>query len=101
MIYIKKHPTDNGEMVAMCDEELLGKIFTEGKIELDLEKYSEFYRGELMDEEKAKKYVGYSLYTANIVGKRSVAIVIEKGLVSEDSVRRIAGVEVVQIFMIK
>ena len=100
MIYLKKHLTKNGEMVAMCDEELLGRVFTEGKKELDLEKYAEFYKGRLLKEEEAMQELGDELYTANIVGKRSVGILVEKGLISGESVRKIAGVDVVQIFTV-
>ena len=74
MIYFKGHETDKGTIIAMCDEELLGRVLKEGKRELDLEKYSGFYNEELITEQEAKSRIKDDLYTANVVGKRSVQI---------------------------
>ena len=101
MIYLKRHSSPNGIVLAMCDEELIGKILKEDKIELDLDTYSGFYKGELMAEEDANELItDEDLYSANIVGERSLLIVMEKGLVKKEEVRRVSGVPFVQIFKI-
>ena len=51
MILVKVHETPNGKLIAVCDEELLGKRYEEGNKELDLVRYSDFYRGEREDED--------------------------------------------------
>jgi hypothetical protein len=101
MIYLKVHDTEKGRMIAMCDEELLGKVFKEGKLELNLDTYSEFYKGDLLREEEASTFINVDeLHTANIVGKRSVGIVIKKGLVRNGQVAKISGVPFVHIYSI-
>lgn len=101
MIYVRIHHTDKGMMVAMCDEELIGKVFTEGAKEINLKDYADFYKGELVDEEKALSMIDErSLYSANVVGKRAVKQIIKKGLAKQAQVAKISGVQVVQVYMI-
>ncbi len=99
MIYIKVHPTEEGEIIAMCDSELLGKVYTEGKQELDLSTYSGFYKGELVSEEAAAATPALGIfYTANIVGKRSVEILIKKGLAKKSDLKKVRGVPYLHLF---
>ena len=53
MIFIKKHAAEHGIILAMCDEELMGKVLKAGKLVLDLDKYASFYNGELVSDEQA------------------------------------------------
>ena len=99
MIYFKRYKTEHGDVIAMCDEELIGKIIKEGKIELDLNKYSSFYKGELLEEEDVEALIG-DIYSANIVGERSTKIIIKKGLANENDVRKVNGVPLLQLFKI-
>ena len=101
MIYFKEYETDKGLIVAMCDEELLGRILTDGRRELDLKMYSGFYKGELVTEDSARSRISMEeLYTANVVGKRSVRIFIEKGLAQESDVLTIQDIPFIHIFRI-
>ena len=53
MIYIKIHETEHGaKILAMCDKSLIGKVLEEGNVYIDLKLYSDFYTGELIDEEE-------------------------------------------------
>ena len=102
MIYVKKHNTEYGIVLAMCDEELLGKVYQEGKQELDLKTYANFYKGDCISESEAEKLAeSETIYSANIVGKRSVKLFIDKEIISEESVRYIEGIPYVQIFKIE
>ena len=93
--------TEHGSVVAMCDEELIGRVLREGKLVLDLDKYASFYRGELLGEaEAAGRISGERIYSANIVGARSVGIVVKFGLVAADDVRAVEGVPFVQLYAI-
>ena len=69
-----------GTVLAMCDEELLGKKFSEGKAVLDLIKYREFYEGERLDEssEELKKMISEA-GSINAVGKKSIRMLQEFG----------------------
>jgi uncharacterized protein len=100
MIYFKIHNTPEGDIIAMCDSELLGRVFKEGKLELDLEKYSDFYKGDLLEDDEAPEYIkkGMPFYTANIVGKRSVDIFLKKGLLSRKEIRKVMSVPYVHLY---
>ncbi len=99
MIYIRLHETEKGAVVAMCDEELIGKRLKEGKRELDLASYGEFYRGELVDKKTAAKMISKeAVYTANVVGEESLSVCIEKGLASRSDAATISGVPYLHIY---
>jgi len=98
MIFVKKYCTDHGVMLAMCDEELIGRVLKEGKIEIDLEKYASFYKGDLMSEADAMAIEINELYSANIVGERSVSIMMKKGIVGKDEVKKACKVPFVQVY---
>ena len=98
LIYLNKFETAKGLMLAMCDEELMGKVLKEGKTEIDLERYGAFYRGKLVSEEEAKKELAGKVYSANVVGDRSVGLLIEKGIVKKEEVRRVQNVAFVHLF---
>ena len=99
MIYLKVHHTQNGGIIAMCDEELLGKVLKSGKIELDLERYSGFYKGALLDEERAIDAIkNVEVYSANVVGKESIKALKTKIAVSDSDIRLVGKVPYVQIY---
>ncbi len=99
MIYLKVHSTQNGKIIAMCDEEFLGRVLRSGKIELDLEKYSGFYKGALLDEERATEAIkNVDVYSANVVGKESVKVLRTKIAVSDSDIRLIGKVPCVHIY---
>ncbi|MGC9099540.1 MAG: DUF424 family protein [Candidatus Micrarchaeia archaeon] len=100
MIYFKRYATEHGDIIAMCDEELIGKVIKEGKIEIDLEKYANFYKGELLKEEDIEGLFD-EVYSANIIGERSTKIMVKKGLAKENEIRKVAGIPFLQIFTIE
>ena len=102
MIYMKMHRTENGEILALCDEELLGKVFTEGNKELDLKLYSDFYNGEKKDEKDAESEIfEMDISSANVVGERSVSIFINNGIAKNEEVMRIGTIPFIQIYKIR
>lgn len=79
-------------VVAVCDENLLGKNLTEHT------KISEqFYKGELVEEDKVVELVEKSTI-ANIFGNNAVKIAIEAGLIDAEDVKEIGGVQYSLIF---
>ncbi len=99
MIYVKIHDTDNGNILAMCDEELIGRVFKEGKTELDMPRYAGFYKGELVSEkdaEMAAKDIGF--YSANVVGERSVKVMMDINACRAEDIRRIEGIPFIHIY---
>ncbi|MEB3825258.1 MAG: DUF424 family protein [Desulfurococcales archaeon] len=89
--HIQGHPS----MLAVSDEELLGKRFEEGDLVIEVNK--ELYDGELATEAQVASLMkSYDIVI--IVGDRSVGLAKELGLISEESVLRVGGTPHVQIF---
>jgi len=91
-MFIKIIPTCR-DIVAMCDAELIGKKFEQGKFQLDIKE--NFYKGEKVDQEKAiqllQKYIREDA-TFNIVGKKSIQTAIKAGIISQNSIGRIQNI---------
>jgi hypothetical protein len=69
-----------GTVLAMCDEKLLGKRYSEGKLVLDLIKYRAFYEGEKLDRssDELKKMISEA-GSINAVGENSIRVLQEFG----------------------
>ena len=94
MIYIKTHEAENGSVVAMCDESLIERVLSEGEILLDIKIYSSFYKGELVNRQRAIEIISQrnDVYSANIVGKESIEIALETGIIEKDNVKKVSKV---------
>jgi hypothetical protein len=102
MIFLKKHSGEHGVILAMCDEELIGKVLKSGSIYLDLAKYASFYKGDLLSEKEAADLVDSEEFSsANVIGKRSVEIMISKGIVDKSDVKRVEKVPFVQVYKVE
>jgi len=101
LIFVKIHSTPAGKILAMCDEELIGKIFREGEAIIDLQKYKDFYVGEKKDEKEIKEILDDEITSINAVGERSVNLLINNSLATKKDVKRINGIAMLQIFFIK
>jgi len=80
-------------VVAICDKELLGKLFTEGEKQLDLT--GKFFQGDEIDEGEAKKEIEKCLRedaTFNIVGENSVNLAKEIGMINDSGIIKIDGI---------
>lgn len=76
-------------IVGACDEGLIGKKFTKGKIQIDVS--SSFYDGERVNKTTLKKYLENATI-ANLVGVETVKCAVEMGLVDPRFVLKIKGV---------
>ena len=102
MIYFKKHKTENGAIIAMCDSELIDKVLQEGVIELNIKDYSSFYKGELISEAEAKGQIDpKEIYSANVVGSKSVEIAMKSSIIEKGHVKTIKSVPYAQAFKVK
>jgi len=80
-------------VVAVCDAELLGKKFTEGKMQLDLN--PEFYGGKKMSEAeliKTLQELNEEDSVFNIAGKKSVNAAIKAGIISKEGVIKVKNI---------
>jgi len=77
-------------VVAVCDSDLIGKKFEEGKMQLDVRE--NFYSGEEVDELKLieilKREVN-NYATFNIVGKEAVRVALECGVIIEGNIGKV------------
>jgi hypothetical protein len=81
------------KVVAICDAELLGKKFTEGNIQLDID--PAFYGGKKYDEKKAVELIQELKEddsTFNIVGKKSVEAAVKSGIIDKKGIIRVKGI---------
>lgn len=81
---VKTHKTSDGrKILAICDDDLIGKKFEEKNVQLDLT--SGFYNGEKRTESEIEKMFD-DAYIVNMVGKNSVELGKKAGIVSEENI---------------
>jgi len=84
-------------LLAICDAELLGKIFREGKIVFHVKK--EFYGGAKVGVEDAVAMIENSTIV-NMIGKNIVKKAVERGYVHPEAILNINGIPHAQIVKI-
>ncbi len=80
-------------VVAVCDADVRGRQLSEGSMQLDLS--GRFFEGDSCGEGEAREKILDCVKedaTFNIVGKDSVRLAMELGIVKEEGVREIEGV---------
>lgn len=93
-VYVNLKKVGKNVVLAVCDEELLGKTLREGKICFQIKE--EFYNGRKASLEEAVGMIGNSTIV-NLVGKECVERAIEEGYVHPEAVLKIEGVPHAQI----
>lgn len=86
------------DIVAICDSEILGKKFEEGKFQLDIKE--SFFKGEEVSEEKTEEIIIDMLKedaTFNIIGEKSVNIALRIGIIDENCIKRIDNIPFVML----
>lgn len=96
-MYIKKYDTEGHIIVAVCDRNILGKKFREGKLVLKLD--SSFYKGDEANEIEVKEALS-SATIANIAGEKAIACAVECGCIDPDVVIFIEGIPHAQMIRI-
>lgn len=89
--------TGRNVLLCMCDAEILGKTFHEGKITFRVKE--DFYKGRRVVVEEAIDLIEASTIV-NMVGKNVVKKAIERGFVHPEAVLNIEGVPHAQIVKI-
>jgi hypothetical protein len=81
------------DVVAICDSDILGKKFEEGLFQIDVKE--SFYKGEEADENETKEIIlkmAMEDATFNIVGKKSVNLAIQTGIITKEGIKTIQGI---------
>lgn len=97
MMYVKIHKSEGRGILAVCDEDILGKTFEENELQL---KVSEsFYNGEKKSEKEVIDLIS-NYDNINLAGKKTVGLAIDNNLIDESTVIKISGIPHVQIYTI-
>jgi hypothetical protein len=94
---VKAYQQGVQRLVAACDTELLNTSHREGKFKLDVP--ASFYDGLRVDAGSLESYLR-SATVANLVGKRSVDVAINLGLVDPDHVLVVSGIPHAQFLVL-
>ena len=96
-MFVKIHRNERDTILAACDEDLVGKTFREDNKRLDVSEI--FYRGESVEREMLVERMK-NVTIMNLVGDEVVAIAIEEGYATEDSVIQVDGIKHVQVVLL-
>ena len=80
---LNERRTDEGLLVAVCDDDVLGETFEEGEISLTVTE--EFYGGDEADPEAVAESLARAS-VANLVGTEAVELAVREGFVDEANV---------------
>ena len=97
MISIKVYKQGDSVLVGACDEQLIGKKFTEGKLQIDVSR--SFYEGERIKPESLSVILEDAT-VANLVGKVTVEYAIKLGLIDPSCVLTVKGIPHAQMVRI-
>jgi len=95
--YVKVHSLRENKVVAICDEEILGKKFENEDCNIEIK--DSFYKGEL----KGEKEVMHILKIApniNLVGERTIGLAINLGIINEEDTIKIGNTKHAQTFQL-
>ena len=80
-------------VVAICDSDLLGKVFEEEKFQLDVKE--SFYKGKEVSQEEAiemMKDMQKEDATFNIIGKEATKAALKAGIIEKEGIGTIQGI---------
>ena len=93
-MYLKLHNTESEIMVAACDRELIGKTFREGELTIHVSKG--FYKGESATEAEVIDALQKATI-ANLLGEKAISCGVKSGVIDQDNVSTISGVQHAQM----
>jgi len=91
MILLKLHKNENSEVVSLCDSNLIGKTFEEGKLRIEVSE--RFYKGEELSKEKILLILK-NCSNANIVGKESIKLALDSSIIEKESIIKIKKIPI-------
>ena len=88
-MYIKIHKKLGREVIAVCDEDLIGKVLDDGEIHFIISEG--FYKGEIKTEKEAEEIL-VNAVNINLVGRESITLALKLKIIEEESIIKIKGV---------
>lgn len=95
-MYVNIKDSENGIIVAVCDEELIGKVFSDGEKQLDLT--SGFYEGQQKSEQEICDLMR-NAYILNLVGEKACQLAKNEGLLEDKEIMTVKNVPHAQILL--
>jgi len=98
-MFIKIHKAYR-QVVAVCDSDIIGKVFEEGKAVLNLR--DNFYRGDEKNSQETIEIIqdlAKEDATFNIAGKEAVKCALEAGIISEEGIKTVQGIPVALVLL--
>ncbi len=86
---VKIHESKGRKVIAICDEDLIGKTFADKNANLFISEH--FYKGEKMGGDELLALTK-NCSNLNIVGKKSIAFALKHHLIAQSGVLKIGGV---------
>jgi len=97
-MWVKVHHSKTGEVVvAVCDEDLLGRKI-EVNDDFSVEVSEAFYGGVLITRDELDRYIAQAKIL-NLLGESTIAYVVERGLIPEKAVIRVGKIPHVQLYL--
>lgn len=96
-VYIKIHKNPLSEVIAICDESVLGKTYKKGDLQVVISE--NFYKGDLVEINDVMDLLKNST-NFNLAGPNIIKATIEQGIIIEDSVLKIDSLPIAMKFVI-
>lgn len=96
-MFAKIHKSGDRNIIAICDEDLIGKKFAEKNLILDITE--RFYKGEKLNPEQVLELMKDSL-NLNIVGEESINIALKNNIIEKESIIKIQGIPHAQVYQL-
>ncbi len=94
-MYVKVHESEARIVVAICDENLIGKKVSEDKKQLDITE--RFYKGEKKDKNEVIEIMEKA-GNLNLVGKETINIALKNNIIEKEAIITIKNIPHAQIF---
>lgn len=97
-LVVKVHHKGDRTVVAVCDSDLVGKVFEECGVVLDLS--SDFFKGVILEKKKIGDLVR-NADSVNLVGEEAVELGVSEGIVEKENIKIVDGVPHAHAFILQ
>ena len=97
-MYVKIHKSGDRHIVAVCDEDLIGKKFETKKLVLNISE--RFYKGEKLSDEKTYEIMENAI-NLNLVGKKTIDLALKNDIIRKENIIKIEKIPHAQIYQLE
>lgn len=91
MFWCKLYRTKQDTVVAICDENILGKKITHTKMNMSVEVKKDFYGGVIINDDQAVKLMNDATI-GNLIGTEIVKLAEKNGFITKENIILIDGI---------